>query len=165
MKAKVAVFPTHERAIEAVKLLDKNGFNMKHVSLVGQASMQEDHITVESNAGKMNTPVLVGAGAGIIAGILTGIGVFTIPGFGFLYGAGAVVGAIGGFDLGIIGGGLLSIGATIGLKDEQVVQLEKHLKEGKFVLIVKGPVDEVEKAEHILHTEGLHLEQEGYIPD
>ena len=38
-----------------------------------------------------------------------------------------------------------------------IVKYEEHIKEGRFLVIVKGPLEEIEQAEHILHTEGTHL--------
>ena len=48
--------------------------------------------------------------------------------------------------------------AGLGFKDDKVVKYEQHLKEGKFMLLLKGTLDEIKSAEHILHTEGTHLE-------
>lgn len=84
--------------------------------------------------------------------------VFTIPGFGFLYGAGALVGIIVGLDLGIVAGGFISLLTFIGIKDDKVVKCHEHLKEGKFIVIANGSKEEIQKAKHILHTEGNHLE-------
>lgn len=158
MKSKIAIYNTHDEAVEAVKVLNGQDFPMDNVSLLGTAEVIEDHIHVRSMDTIKKAPAVIGMGAGTVIGLLSGIGIFTIPGFGFLYGAGALVGAIAGFDLGIVTGGLISFLSYIGIKEDSVVKCEEHLKEGKFMVIVKGSLEEIEKAEHILHTEGTHLE-------
>ena len=52
--------------------------------------------------------------------MLTGLGLFAIPGFGVLFGAGAVIGAFAGFDAGIIAGGLSTILVELAIKEESV---------------------------------------------
>jgi hypothetical protein len=158
MKAKVAVYDTHEKAVSALNKLKEAGFPIKKTSLIGKAELIDDHMHVKSFDSIKNAPLAIGAIAGPIIGALSGIGIFAIPGFGFLFGAGAIIGAIGGFDLGIMGGGILSLLAFLGITKDTVVKYEEHINEGKFLLIVHGEVEEIEKAEHILHTEGTHLE-------
>lgn len=154
--ANVAVYNSHERAVNALKQLDEHGISLKHVSLIGKAEITDDHIHIKDMDKRTNMPAVIGAGAGLIVGILTGLGVFAIPGFGFLYGAGAVIGAIGGFDIGLAGGGIISLFEKLGIKEDQVVEYEEHLKEGKFIVVIQGSESEVQAARHILHTDGSH---------
>ncbi|MBW4361523.1 hypothetical protein [Flavobacterium taihuense] len=158
MESQIAIYDTHEKAINAIKELSQNDFPMENVSLLGKAEVIEDHIQIKSLDTIKKTPAMVGMGAGTLIGLLTGIGVFAIPGFGFLYGAGALIGIIAGLDLGLITGGFISLLAFTGIKEEQVVKCQEHLKEGKFAVLVNGSVKEIETAKHILHTEGSHLE-------
>jgi hypothetical protein len=158
MESQIAIYDTHEKAVNAIKVLSEQDFPMSNVSLLGKAEIIEDHIHIKSLDTIKKAPAMVGMGAGTLIGLLSGIGVFTIPGFGFLYGAGALVGAIAGFDLGIVTGGIISLLTFIGIRKDKVVQCHEHLKEGKFMVIVNGSMGEIERAEHILHTEGTHLE-------
>ncbi|MCB9359898.1 MAG: hypothetical protein H6587_03115 [Flavobacteriales bacterium] len=157
MKAKIAVYDSHEKAVNALESLANHKFPMEIVSLIGKSEMIDNHIHLKSLSSTKNTPAIVGMGAGTLIGLLSGIGVFTIPGFGFLYGAGALVGAIGGFDLGLITGGISAILLHLGIKKDNIVQYEEHLNQGKFIIIINGKMDDVLKAEEILHTEGQHL--------
>lgn len=156
MKTQVAIYDSHEKAIKAIEELNKNKFPMKHVTLLGQAEVVDDHIHIKSIEGVKASPLLVGVGAGTIVGILTGIGVFAIPGFGFLYGAGALIGAFAGLDFGILTGGLGTILTNIGMKKDHIIKFNEHLKEGKFLVVVNGPKEEVDKAKEILHAHGEH---------
>ena len=158
MKSQIAVYKSHEKAINAIETLNKSNFPMKHVSLIGKAEVTENHIHIKSLKTEEELPVLLGTGVGTTVGLLTGLGVFTIPGFGFLYGAGAIIGIIGGFDLGLITGGITSILVTLGIKEDYIVKCNKHLDEGKYLVVVNGSSSEIERAKHILHSEGNHLE-------
>lgn len=158
MKSQIAVYDTHDKAVSAIKRLSQENFSMDHVSLLGKAEVIEDHIQVKSLDTIKKAPAVIGMGAGTLLGLLSGVGVFAIPGFGFLYGAGALVGIIAGLDLGLIAGGAISLLSFTGLKEEEVVKCQEHLKEGKFMVIVKGAQEEIERAKHILHTDGNHLE-------
>jgi hypothetical protein len=157
MESQIAIYDTHEKAVNAIKELSAQGFSMENVSLLGKAEVIEDHIHIQSLDTVKEAPALVGMGAGTLIGLLSGIGVFTIPGFGFLYGAGALVGIIAGFDLGIVAGGFISLLTFIGIKEDKVVKCHEYLKEGKFMVIVNGSKEEIQKAKHILHTEGNHI--------
>ena len=158
MKSSVAVYNSNEEALNAAKTLKDENFNMGLVSIVGKADLIEDHLHINHFKEIESAPALVGVGAGITAGILTGLGVFAIPGFGFLYGAGVVVGAIGGFDIGLIAGGIGSVLTSLGLDKDKVMKYEKHLKDGKFMVFVNGSDADADKAKSILHTEGTQVE-------
>lgn len=155
---RVAVYDSHKKAVNAVKKLKEHGYPLKQVSLIAKAEMVEDNLHISDNDSASNAPAYIGAGAGLVAGLLTGLGVFAIPGFGFLYGAGAIIGTIGGLDLGIITGGAVTLLTTAGMKEDKVLKHEDHLKNGKYIVMVHGKIDEIKKAEEILHTEGTHLE-------
>lgn len=158
MNAKIAVYNNHEDATKALVVLSNHKFPMKLVSLIGKAEIVDDHVHIKSLEKMKKTPVLLGVGSGTVLGLLTGLGVFTIPGFGVLYGAGAIVGTLAGFDIGLVSGGIVTLLATLGIKKDQSVKFEEHIQEGKFFIVVNGSLEEIKKAEHILHTEGTHLE-------
>ncbi len=104
MKSQIAIYDAHEKAVNAIKVLSEHDCPMDNVSLLGKAEVIEDHIHIKSLDTIKEAPALVGMGAGTLIGLLSGIGIFTVPGFGFLYGAGALVGIIAGLDLGIVAG-------------------------------------------------------------
>ncbi|MEO6901599.1 MAG: hypothetical protein ABI315_00420 [Bacteroidia bacterium] len=154
MKSTVAVYNSHEKALNAIKALGKDHFPMKHISLIGKAELKDDHVHVKSDD-KASTVVPVAVGS--VIGLLTGLGIFAIPGLGFLYGAGALVGAIAGFDFGLIGGMAVEL-TKLGFKKDTGIKLEEHIKKGKFLLIAQGTEEEIQTAKKILHTDGTHLE-------
>lgn len=150
MEAKIGVFETQEEALKAVKLLVEQGIDAKAMSLIGKAEIINDDLHVKSTKAMKNAPAYIGVGGGLVVGILTGIGVFAIPGFGFLYGAGAAIGAIAGFDVGLVGGGIATLLASLGINKDHVVVYHEHLNEGKFLLMLHGDASVIAKAESIL---------------
>ena len=150
MDSKIAVYESHEKAFEAVNKLKNAGFPINQLSLIGEAQIINDHMYLKSLEPLKNLPIAVGAIAGAAVGLLSGIGIFAIPGFGFLYGAGVIVGTIGGLDLGIIGGGLTTILMHMGIKKEDVIKYEEHIKAGRFLLEVHGSNKEINTVKNIL---------------
>ena len=101
MKTTVAIYNSHDDAIHALKSLSESNFPMKDVSIVGQAEIIEDKIHLKSNNSLITaTPLIAGSTIRTILGILVGVGTIAIPGAGFLFGAVAIVGAFGGFEIG-----------------------------------------------------------------
>lgn len=154
MKKSVAIFSSHDEAVEALEALKEAGTNMSHVSLIGKADIIDDKIHVKSNKAAIAAPTVAGTVIGTSIGIMTGIGLFAIPGLGVIFGAGAIIGAFAGFDAGLIAGGLTSILVELGIKDENI-EYEQHIKEGSFLMLINGSEEEISKAEHVL--EGKHL--------
>lgn len=154
MKKSIAIFSSHDEAHEALSALKDSGFDMQKVSIVGKAEVIDDKIHVKSNRALIAAPTIAGTVIGATLGVLSGVGLFAIPGLGMVFGAGAVVGAFAGFDFGVIAGGITSILVELGIKDDHIAY-EEHIKEGRFLMFMDGTEAEIEKAEKIL--EGKHL--------
>ena len=158
MTSKIAVYKSHEKALEAVNDLKKSGFPINQISLLGEAQIIDDHMHLKSLEPAKTMPIAIGAMAGIVVGLLSGIGIFAIPGFGFLYGAGAIIGAMGGLDLGIISGGLAVVLTNIGVEEDEVIKYEEHIKAGRFVVIANGTKEEINKAGEILGSKNTAIQ-------
>ena len=154
MKKSIAIFSSHDEAIHAVEVLKTAGIDMNHVSLIGKAEIVDDKIHVKSNQALIAAPTVAGTVLGTTVGTLTGIGLFAIPGFGLIFGAGAIIGALAGFQLGLVAGGVTTMLVELGVKEDHITY-EEHIKEGNFLLFIDGPEEEIEKAEMII--EGRHL--------
>ncbi|MBL7892943.1 MAG: hypothetical protein JNL63_09960 [Bacteroidia bacterium] len=150
MKTSIAVFNSHQEAVSSIILLNENRFPLKKVSLMGKAEIIDDKIHVRSNEPLIETPVIAGSILGTTIGLLSGIGLFAIPGLGFLFGAGAVIGAICGFDLGLVTGGLGTLLLQMGIKNEYAVKYDEYVKDGKFLLMINGTNEEIEMAKRIM---------------
>ncbi|MGV3611944.1 MAG: hypothetical protein ACO1N0_13390 [Fluviicola sp.] len=154
MKKSISIFDSHDQAVKALHELQASGVNMSKVSLVGQAEVVDDHIHVKSNTALVAAPVAAGTVLGTTLGVLTGVGLFAIPGLGVLFGAGAIVGAMAGFQVGVLTGGFASILVDLGVKDDHD-EYEQHLNEGRFLLFYDGSDEEIDQVERII--EGRHL--------
>jgi hypothetical protein len=150
MNTIVGVYDTHEKAIEAVQELKRTGYPVQQVSLIGKAVIIDDLIRTKHNREIRNVPAITGAILGPILGILTGVKLFAIPGLGFLFGIGAVLGALAGFSFGIICGGVLSLIAIFVIKSRAVLKYNEHIEEKGFQVIAHGNNEEVNKAKEIL---------------
>jgi hypothetical protein len=156
MKSIIGIFESHKEALKAVEILKQKGFPVEKISLLGKADMIDDHLHVRSNEILKEAPVSIGAIVGPIVGVLTGAGIFAVPGLGFLFGAGAVIGGLAGLDLGIVGGGIITLLATLGIKKEHAVRYHEHLKVNRFLVIAHGDKEELDHAKKILEAYG-HL--------
>ena len=160
MNATIGVYDNHDLAVEAVEKLKDGGYPVTHLTIMGLA---ETEVIDDKMHVMPKSPVKAGGlGAGTIIGttlgILTGVGMFAIPGLGILYGAGALVGAIAGFDAGLIGGGIASALATIGIKDGNEKKYHDALVAGKYIVIAHGDKENVDKAKGIMDEHGTHEE-------
>lgn len=153
MRSSVAVYNSHEDAIKAVNLLKELDFPLKGVSIIGRVEVEDDGMHIKSNIPIIAAPLLIGTIVGTILGLLTGVGIFAIPGFGMLMGAGGLVGALGGFDVGLVAGGIGSVLVELGIEDEYVLKYDEYLRDGKFLVFVQGTEQEINRAKSILHNE------------
>jgi uncharacterized membrane protein len=153
----VAIYQTHSQAEDAVKELQKSGFDMKKMSIVGKDYHTDEHVVGYYNAGdRMKYWGTQGAFWGGIWGMLFGAAFFAIPGIGPILVAGPLVAwIIGALEGAVVVGGLSALGAglfSIGIPKDSVVKYETALKSDKFLLLAHGTVDEVAKARDILQT-------------
>jgi hypothetical protein len=155
MKSHVAIYSTREKALEALESLNAMRFPMENVSLIGKEEIINDHIKIKSLEDLEITPMLVCIGSGVFIGILSGRGLIAIPGFSFLPESGVLIASLLGFDIGLIAGIFGTVIATVITKKAKV-KYQERLVGKKFMVVVNGSLEEVEKAEQILHTEGIH---------
>lgn len=154
----VGVYDTHDAAIVALEALKASGLPLKNTSFISKADIVEGKVCISSKEGVINAPLEIGAVLGPILGILVGTSIIAIPGLGFIYGAGAVVGAIAGFDVGLIGGGIPTLLMTLGINKDKVSSYQEYLEKGKYIITIYGDQKIAEKAKLILHTVGLHID-------
>jgi uncharacterized membrane protein len=152
----VAVYPSHTAAEAAVKELQKSGFDMKKLSIVGRDYHTDEHVIGYYNAGdRMKYWGKMGAFWGGLWGMLFGSAFFLIPGFGPLLVAGPLVAwIVGALEGAVVVGGLSAVGAglySLGIPKDSILRYERALKTDKFVLIAHGSVDEITRAKDILN--------------
>jgi uncharacterized membrane protein len=155
--AVVAIYESHSEAEEALKELQKSGFDMKKLSIVGKDYHTEEHVVGYYNAGdRMMRWGKTGAFWGGFWGLLFGSAFFAIPGIGPVLVAGPLVAWIVAALVGaVVVGGLSAVGAglySIGIPKDSIVQYESALKSDKFLILAHGTADEVERAKEIMGT-------------
>jgi uncharacterized membrane protein len=153
----VAIFNIHTEAEAAVKELQKAGFDMKKLSIVGKDYHSEEHVVGYYNTGdRIKYWGKLGAFWGGIWGFLFGSALFFIPGLGpIVVGGPLVAWIIGALEGAVVIGGLSAIGAALysmGIPKGSVLKYETSLKSNKFLLVAHGTREEVEKAKKILDT-------------
>lgn len=151
----VGLFSNHQDAESAVKELQKCGYDMKKLSVVGKDYHSEENVIGYYNTGdRMATWGKFGLFWGWIWGLLFGSAFFLIPGIGPVMVGGPLVSyMIGALEISVITGGLTALGgalASIGIPNDSVIRYETALKADKFILIVHGTLQEVAKAKDIL---------------
>ncbi|MHB1516212.1 MAG: general stress protein [Acidiferrobacteraceae bacterium] len=158
----VAIFNTHGETEDAVKELQKSGFDMKKLSIVGKDYHTDEHVVGYYNAGdRMKYWGKMGAFWGGLWGILFGAAFFWVPGIGPIVVAGPLVSAIvGGLEGVVTVGGLSAIGAglySVGIPKDSIIKYDTSLKSDKFLLVVHGSGDDLAKAKDILKSAGHEL--------
>src|SRR5208283_595743 len=153
----VAIFESHDRAEDAIRELQKGGFDMKKLSIVGKDYHTEEHVVGYYTTGdRMKYWGKLGAFWGGFWGLLFGSAFFWVPGVGPLLFAGPIVSAIvAALEQAVVVGGASAVGAglySLGIPKDSVVQYEAALKSDKFLLLAHGTEDEVERAKGIMRT-------------
>src|SRR5215469_12036888 len=139
----IAVYDSHEEAEAAVKKLQKAGFDMKKLSIIGKGYETEDQVIGFYNAGdRIKHWGKYGAFWGGIWGLIMGSALLVVPAVGPVLLAGALVAALEGAA---VVGGMSVIGAalySIGVPKNSVFRYESALKADKFLVAVHGTHEE-----------------------
>ena len=156
----VAIFETHEQAEDAVRELQKDGFDMKKLSIVGKDYHTDEHVVGYYTTGdRMMYWGKLGAFWGGFWGLLFGSAFFWVPGIGPLVVAGPLVTwIVAALEGAAVTGSLTALGAglySIGIPKNSIVQYETEVKSGKLLLVAHGTADEVERARDLLHQTGV----------
>jgi uncharacterized membrane protein len=157
----VAIYETHVQAEDAVKDLQEAGIDMKCLSIAAKDTHTDEHVVGYYNAGdRMEYWGKIGAFWGGFWGLLFGSALFAIPGIGPILVAGPwVAWIVAGLEGAVVVGGVSAAGAglvSIGIPRDSVIKYEFALKSDKFLLVVHGTPEVVEKARALI-SETRHL--------
>ena len=124
---------------------------MKKLSIVGKDYHKDEHVVGYYNAGdRMMYWGKMGAFWGGLWGMLFGSAFFFVPGVGPLLVAGPLVmWIVGALEGAAIMGGLSALGAalfSIGIPKDSILKYEAAVTNGRFLLIVHGTPEEVQRA-------------------
>lgn len=171
----VAIYDSHVDAEVGVKELQKAGFDMTTLSVVGREYHTGDHLVGYYNSGyRMQYWGKMGAFWGALWGFLAGAAFFVLPGIGPVLIAGPLAGAVvTELEKSIVKGsavtgGLSALGAglfSLGVPKDRVLDYESRLLEDKFLLVARGLAEELIKAKTVLRITrarelNLHLTEQ-----
>jgi hypothetical protein len=151
----VALYRTHVQAEDAVKELQRAGFDMKKLSIVGKDYHTEEDVVGYYNTGaRMAYWGKLGAFWGGLWGLLFGAAFFWVPGIGPLVVGGPLVSwIVGALEGAALVGGLSALGAglySIGIPKDSVLKYETALRNDQYLLVAHGTAEEVSRAKDIL---------------
>jgi uncharacterized membrane protein len=159
----VGAFPSHVEAERAVVELQKAGFDMQKLSIIGKDYQTSEHVRGFLTWKDTAKAGAVGGGywgsfVGGLFGILVGAGVLFIPGMGTVVVAGPVAGVLAGWLEGTLvgGAGTAAVGGLVGalgglgIPENEVLKYETQIKAGEFVVLVTGSDEDVSQAKQML---------------
>jgi uncharacterized membrane protein len=131
----VAVYPTLDKARDAIHRLTEGGFPAPQLSLV-TVGLKDDPQVIEdlrlSDDSKYDAALA--AGLGSVVGVLTGLSVMALSGLGIVF----LVGPIGGGIVGSIVGAYMGALAGWGVHDHQIKHYQRLVEEGNALVIATG---------------------------
>jgi hypothetical protein len=160
----VAVYPDQASMERAVRRLHEDGFDMRHVSLIGREFAVNDRpIGFVTTGDYVEAGAEIGAFLGGILGLCVGVGFLILPGLGFVIVTGPVAaailagmeGSLAGAAVGALAGAFVGSGVPAG----HAATYESHVKGGKFLVVARGDSSMIEQARSVLASEAAeHLE-------
>jgi hypothetical protein len=155
----IGMYDTMQEAENAIRALDRAGFPIQQVSVIGQNLQSERDVHGFVTVGDI---AKVGAGTGAwvggLFGLLVGAAVLFVPGFGPLIVVGPaaawLLGGIEGAVVGALGGSILGGLIGLGVSKEHIVKYEEELKAGKYLVVAHGSPEDVARAQSVLHATG-----------
>ena len=157
MRTVSGLFETYHQATEALHALDAAGIKHTDVSLI--ANSPEDITPEVRPVGKdAAAGAEVGAILGGAGGLLAGLGVLAIPGFGPVLAGGwlvaTLVGAAAGAGIGAATGGLVGLLTDAGVPKSDAQVYAEGVRRGGALVTARVGDPEVEKAEAVLIAAG-----------
>jgi len=151
----IGVVRTHSDAEAVVRELQRSGFDMKKLSVIGKGYHSEEHpLGFYSTGDRIKTWGGLGAFWGGLWGLLFGAAFFWIPGIGPLAVAGPFVHAVvTGIEGAVLAGGVGAVGAALmglGASSESIIRYETRLKADQYLIIAHGTPKEVDQARSII---------------
>lgn len=156
----VALYDQHTQAENAVKALQRAGFDMKKISIIGKDYETEEHVIGFLNAGdRARIFGKYGAFWGGLMGVLFGSALMFVPILGHIFILGPLAAMLySGLQGAVVVGGVSALtGAlmSIGFPKDSVLRYETALRANKFILMVHGDRQEISRAQEVLKSSGL----------
>ncbi len=149
----VTVYDTHIEAEAAIRAIEKSGFDMTKVSVVGKNyKIQAETVGYHSTGIGLEACDETGSFWGSMFGPVS----FWVPGIGPLLAAGPIVAwIVGAQECFVIVGGLSVLGTalfSLGIRKHKVSEYETQIQAGKFVVIAHDAQDELANSKAALEA-------------
>ena len=156
----VALYDQHSQAENAVKTLQRAGFDMKKISIIGKNYETEEHVMGFLNAGdRARIFGKYGAFWGGLIGMLFGSALLFVPVLGHIVILGPLAAMLfSGLQGAVVVGGVSALAGAltaIGIPKDSVLRYETALKANKFVLMVHGDSQDIARARDMLKSSGM----------
>ncbi|MFW2850769.1 hypothetical protein ACM61V_02435 [Sphingomonas sp. TX0543] len=155
----VLAFATRDAAEHAYEDLVGMGVSPGHINLFVHTDPIEKRRRDDTLDHDIETGGAVGAGAasfaGGVGGLLAGLGLLVVPGFGPLLAVGPIAGALTGAITAGALGGLAGSLIGVGVAEASALAAEKHLKAGHAIIVVAGSAWNEEVANAAQCSSGL----------
>jgi uncharacterized membrane protein len=166
----VAVYDHHTQAEDAVKALQRAGFDMRQISIIGKDYEKEEHVVGFLNAGdRAKVFGKWGAFWGGLMGILFGSAMMFVPVVGHVIVLGPLAAMLfGGLQGAVVVGGLSALAGAlmaVGIPRDSVLRYETALKANKFMLVVHGDAQAIGRAHDLLKASGLASFDHHHVED
>ena len=155
--AVIAAYDSHSAAEDAVRELQKSGFDIRKLSVVGKDYYTDEQVVGYYNAGdRMKYWGKRGAFWGGFWGLLFGAAFFWVPAIGpVLVGGPLAAWIVAGLEDAVVVGGMSAIGAglySIGIPRDSIVTYEAAIKAGQYLVVAHGTSADAANARNILST-------------
>jgi hypothetical protein len=156
-----ALYDTHQEAEAAIRGLQRSGCDLRRLSVIGRDYYTEQGVVGLYTSGDQKKVFgQTGTFWGGLLGLMSGSAFLLVPGIGPLFVAGPVVARIvGEIEEAATVGGTNALGAAlyhIGVPQSNIVEYEKQIRAGTFVLIAHGSQEEIDRAKPPLAASGGH---------
>jgi hypothetical protein len=164
----VAAFGSIAEAETTVRTLIEGGVSADKLSVLAKDMQCEKQVHGFVTSCDVAKKVATGsAWLGGLFGVLAGAAFIWVPGAGPLVVAGSLASALLGGAEGAVAaaaaGGVLGWLSALGIGKKHILKFEDHLKAGRYLVVVNGSVEDLEKADSLLSNtknEGVHLHTE-----
>lgn len=147
----LGVFPTRDKAENAITRLQENGFNPKDISIIMKDPGSNETINTNADnpspvAQGFTSGVATGGVIGALAGLLIGVGAIVVPGIGGLLIGGPIAAALGltgaaastvsGAATGVLAGGLIGALTGMGIPESDARTYQEEISRGAILVAV-----------------------------
>jgi hypothetical protein len=159
MKTVVGLFDDYNQAKSAAVAIERTGVSHNDISVLANNETEvhgrRDGVDTHASMGHAVTKDAgVGAEIGGVLGLLAGLSLFIIPGLGFIAGAGWLAGMLTGAGIGAIAGGLIGVLTHVGVPAADAAYFNEGVRRGGTLVAVRAEDSSANAVAQVLSTSG-----------